>query len=70
MVLKGRRMTPTQYRAAITKLGLSQEGSGLWLGLSARQGQRYANGEQEIPEPVAKLLRLMIRLDLKPEDVN
>lgn len=63
-------MTPAQYRVAIANLGLSQEQSGLWLGLSARQGQRYATGNAEIPGPVAKLLRLVIRLELKPEDVK
>jgi hypothetical protein len=44
------------YRDAIAKLGLSQERAGLWLGLSRRQGQRYATGEQKIPEPVARML--------------
>lgn len=63
-------MTPAQFRTSIANLGLSQEGAGLWLGLSPRQGQRYATGDAEIPEPVAKLLRLMIRLDLKPDDVK
>jgi len=61
-------MTPTQFRAAIGKLGLSQEAAGLFMGRSARQGQRWASGEP-IPESVAKLLRLMVRLDLKPDDV-
>lgn len=63
-------MTPAQYRAAIAKLGLSQERAGLWLGLSPRQGQRYASGEAEIPEPVAKLLRLVIRLGMPTDDVQ
>lgn len=62
-------MTTTQFRTAISSLGLSQEKAGLFMGRSARQGQRWANGEP-IPESVAKLLRLMIRLDLKPEDVR
>ena len=62
-------MTHTQFRAAIAELGLCQERAGRWLGLSGRQGQRYATGDQEIPEPVAKLLRLVILLGLKPEDV-
>lgn len=62
-------MTHTQFRAAIAKLGLSQERAGIWLGLSPRQGQRYASGEAAIPEPVAKLLRLMLRLGLNPSDV-
>lgn len=57
-------MTPAQFKTAIERLGLSQERAGLWLGLSARQGQRYATGAAKIPEPVAKLLRLVIRLKL------
>jgi hypothetical protein len=63
-------MTPQQFRDAIAKLGLSQERAGLWLGLSRRQGQRYATGEQKIPEPVAKFVRLVINLDLAPIDVD
>lgn len=62
-------MSPAQFRAAIDKLGLSQERAGLWLGLSARQGQRYATGDAEIPEPVAKLLRLVIRLKVPLNEV-
>lgn len=63
-------MTPDQFKKAIKQLGLSQEKAGLWLGLSERQGQRYASGDQEIPAPVGKLLRLVLRLKLKPEDVD
>jgi Histidine kinase-, DNA gyrase B-, and HSP90-like ATPase len=36
----------------VRELGLSQERAGLWLGLSWRQGQRCATGEQKILEPV------------------
>jgi hypothetical protein len=63
-------MTPTQYRTAIAALGLSQEGAGRWLGLSGRQGQRYATGESEIPGPVDKLLRIMLKLGIKPSEVD
>lgn len=63
-------MTPTQYRAAIKALGLSQERAGVWLGISPRTSQGYCLGEYPVPEPVAKLLRLMIRLKLNPEDVQ
>lgn len=62
-------MNASQYRAAIAKLGLSQESAGEFMGRSARQGQRWAAGEA-IPESVAKLLRLMVRLELKPDDVK
>lgn len=63
-------MTPNQYRSAIAKLGLSQERAGLWLGVSPRTSQGYALGERPVPEPVAKLLRLMVRLELTSEQVD
>lgn len=63
-------MSPAQYKAAIASLGLSQQRAGDWLGVSPRTSQGWAIGEYPIPEPVAKLLRLMLRLQLKPEDVR
>jgi hypothetical protein len=65
-----RSMTPTQYKAAIKALGLSQERAGVWLGLGKRTSQGYALGEYPVPEPVAKLLRLCVKMKLKPEDVK
>lgn len=62
-------MTTKQYLAAIQKLGLSQLAAGRWLGVSPRTAQNYALG-RKIPEPVAKLLRLVIRLKLSPDDVK
>jgi hypothetical protein len=62
-------MTPTQYKAAIHALGLSQERAGLWLGIGKRTSQGYALGEYPVPEPIAKLLRLMVKLKLNPDDV-
>jgi hypothetical protein len=63
-------VTPIQYKAAIATLGLSQERAGDWLGISPRTSQGYALGEYPVPEPTAKLLRLVVRLKLKPEDVK
>lgn len=63
-------MTPDQYKSAIKKLGLSQERAGEWLGISPRTSQGYALGEYPVPEPTAKLLRLMIKLGLTPDDVR
>lgn len=62
-------MTDKQYRNAIDKLGLTQAGAAEFLGVSIRTSHGYANGEP-IPEGYAKLLRLMVRLNLKPEDVK
>lgn len=63
-------MTANQYKAAIKALGLSQERAGTFLGISGRQSQSYALGEYPVPKQTAMLLRLMIRLSLKPEDVS
>ena len=63
-------MTPSQYRAAIKTLGLSQERAGDWLGIGRRTSQSYALGETRIPEPVAKLLRLTVELKLDPDDIR
>jgi len=63
-------MTPNQYKKAIEALGLSQVRAGEFLGVSPRTSQGYALGEYPVPEAIAKLLRLMIKLKLTPEDVR
>lgn len=62
-------MNSSQYRAALQSLGLTQAKAAAFLGLSIRASHGYANGDA-IPEPTAKLLRLMVRLKLSPEDVR
>lgn len=54
-------MTTKQYKDALAKLGLSHVGAAPVLGISRRQAQRLATGESPIPEPVAKLLRYMLK---------
>ena len=63
-------MTPKQYKAAIKELGLSQVRAGHFLGISPRTSQGYALGEYPVPETTAKLLRLIIKMKLNPEDVK
>ena len=63
-------MTPAQYKNAIAALDLSQERAADWLGIGRRTSQAYAIGESPVPEPIAKLLRLTVRLKLEPEDVK
>jgi hypothetical protein len=62
-------MSSAEYNEIVKiRFGLTQEQAGKWLGFTGRTGQNYsARGPSE---PVAKLLRLMVRLDLKPEDVR
>jgi DNA-binding transcriptional regulator YiaG len=63
-------MSPAQFKAAIAALGLSQERAGDWLGVGRRTSQGWALGEYPVPEPVAKLLRICVKLKLDPEDVK
>lgn len=57
-------MTPTQYKAALKALDLSQERAGDWLGIGRRTSQGYALGEYPVPQPTAMLLLLMLRMKL------
>lgn len=63
-------MTANQYRKAIEALGLSQHRAAEFLGVSPRTSQGYALGEYPVPQSIAKLLRLMLKLKLRPEDVE
>lgn len=63
-------MTPKQYEAAIGALGLSQRSSARWLEVDERQVRRWIAGEARIPGATAKLLRLCVKMKLKPEDVK
>jgi DNA-binding XRE family transcriptional regulator len=62
-------MTSAQYRAALAKLGMTQQEAADFLGVSVRTSNAYAN-DGTIPEATAKLLRLMIKLDLTVQDVR
>jgi len=59
-------MTSNQYHAA---LDLTQAEAAKFLGISIRTSHGYANSNP-IPEGYAKLLRLMVKLGLKPKDVK
>jgi|SRR5215218_8737725 len=65
-----KRMTPAQFRYAMARLGLSGDGAGKWLGISPSAAEGYALGEYPVPHPTAMLLRLVIKLGLRPEDVE
>ena len=60
-------MSKTQYKTAIQALELSQQRAGDWLGIGRRTSQGYALGEYPVPEPTAKLLRLVVKLKIDPE---
>jgi hypothetical protein len=65
-----RPMSMKEYRTAIDRLGLSQLAAGDFLGISARQSRAYALGEFKVPKSIAVLLRLMIKDNLTPDDID
>jgi DNA-binding transcriptional regulator YiaG len=61
-------MTPKQLQHAIDQLGLSQRKAARFLEVDERTMRKWIAGGARFPGANAKLLRLMIRLKLKPED--
>ena len=53
-------MTPTQYRAHLDRLGLSQVGAARLFGVDPRTSRRWVAGDLAIPKAVALALRLMV----------
>jgi hypothetical protein len=63
-------MTPTEYRAIIAHLGLTQVAAGEFLIGNPRTSRRWASGESAVPQPVALLLRLMVKRGVAPAYVS
>jgi hypothetical protein len=62
-------MTSHQYRAALSRLGLTQAEAAEFLGVSTRMSNAYANGAW-IPVSIAKLLRLMVKHGIAPNKLE
>jgi DNA-binding transcriptional regulator YiaG len=65
----GVSVTARQYRNALKKLGLRQSDAANLLGVSVRAAHSWAN-DVPVPEPVALLLRMMIKYKIRPEDLK
>lgn len=64
-------MTPTSLRSVIAKLDVNNTELGRFLGHSdGREVRRWLAGTSPIPVPVAKLLALMVKHGIDPEDVT
>lgn len=63
-----RPMDADEFKSALAKLELTQGQAGTFLERSIRAINGYANGAK-IDGPVGKLLRLMIKRKIKPEEV-
>jgi plasmid maintenance system antidote protein VapI len=53
-------MTPQQYQKVKDRLGLSHPNLAALIGVSRRQSQRYALGEDPIPQSTAIVLTLLL----------
>jgi len=62
-------MTKEDFRLALEMVELSHEGCARWLDITSRQVRRWLSGESPVPESVAKLLRLAIKLGLNPKEI-
>ncbi len=54
-------MTSEEYRKILKRKKLTVVGAGPVLGISRRQAQRLASGEQPIPAAISKLLQIAVR---------
>lgn len=62
-------MNGTQYKTALARLGMTQGEAAAFFKVTLKTSNVYANGGK-IPEAVAKLLRLMVKLDLNQGTVK
>jgi DNA-binding transcriptional regulator YiaG len=62
-------MNAAQFRDAQERLGITNTTAARLLGVDARTTRRWGTGERAVPEPVARLLRLMLVMHLVPEQV-
>ena len=63
-------MTPTQYKATISRLDLTQVGAARFLGVDERTSRRWIAGERPIPEPVSRFLRFLVAAKITPDQVE
>jgi hypothetical protein len=57
-------MTRREYKSAHETLGWTHLRMAQVLGVAQRTPYRYAAGEVDIPEPIARLLRLLVLMRL------
>lgn len=63
-------MTANQFRAAISRLDLSQVGAARLVGADPRTARHWAAGDRAVPECVAILLRLLLAGKITASDIE
>ena len=64
------RMTPSELRAIIAHLGLTQVGVARILGVTSRAVGMWVAGDRKVPELLAKVLRMIIAGKITVEDLD
>lgn len=63
-------MTANQFRAALSRLGISQLEAARIFKSNDRTVRRWAIGERTVPTPVAIMLRLLIQKKITVQDIE
>ena len=59
-----------EYRDLLDQLGMTQLTAAKLFGVNPRTGRHWALGETPVPKAVGCVLRLMVRFELTPEDIE
>jgi len=63
-------MTATDFRATLASLGLSQSEASRVFGVSDRAVRMWVAGDRAVPEPLAKLVKLLASGKVIVDDVR
>ena len=63
-------MTPIQFRNALRRLDLTQQGAARLLGADDRTARRWALGERAVPSCVAIVLKLLVAEKITAADIE
>ena len=63
-------MTPLQFRNALRRLDLTQQGMAKLLGADERTARRWALGERAVPSCVEIVLKLMVAGKITTVDIE
>lgn len=63
-------MTPTQFRAALNRLGLTQVGAARLFDVDGRTARRWIAGDLPVPTAVAVLINLLLSGKIQISDIE
>lgn len=69
--MMAKQMTPAEYKSYLRRFNLTQKRGGEIIGIAERTSQAYAGtgATRKIPAPTAKLVRLLVKGRIVPDDI-